>query len=285
MPGLGEGFGKLILVGEHAVVHGQPAIAFAVDLRTRVRLRRVDGDTVQIPGDDPRLHRALAAALPGGLSVELDSEVPIGRGMGSSAALAVAAVRALADLEARSLDNDELHARAMLIEQVFHGNPSGLDVAISSRGGVLAYRRGPPPTLEELEPPTWSAVVLDSGSSGDTADQVAGVAARRPGVDPTLEAIGELVVQARSVLHDAHALGPLLTRNHALLRTLGVSTPELDDLVALALEAGACGAKLSGAGGGGVVLALCAQPGRVVEAAERRGVSALVVRPARSGDP
>jgi mevalonate kinase len=108
---------------------------------------------------------------------------------------------------------------------------------------------------------------------------VAGVASRRPGIDPVLERIGALVVEARRVLDDPRALGPLLTENHRLLRQIGVSTPTLDDLVALALDHGALGAKLAGAGGGGVVLALTEDPAPILAAASDRGIHAFGCTP------
>ena len=285
MSGTGIGWGKLILCGEHAVVYGHPAIAFAVDLSTRVTLTRRPGPTgVAGCPPDARLTAALHEVLePTGWGVRLDSTLPIGKGMGSSAALAVALVRARAELEGRSLDADETYAQAMPCERVFHGNPSGLDVAVSARGGCIRFTRGTPPTLQPLTPGRWRVVVLDTGAAGDTAELVAGVAARRPGVDPVLQSIGALVERCCGHLDDARALGPLLTENHRLLGKLGVSTPELDDLVALALDAGALGAKLAGAGGGGVALALVddtAGADAVLAAAERAGVPALACRPA-----
>lgn len=278
----GSGLGKLILCGEHAVVHGHPAIAFAVDLQTRVTLRRDDGAThvVDDGGTDPRLTEAIELALPEtGWEVQIASTLPVGRGMGSSAALAVALARARAAHEGRQLDPDEVFARAMPLERVFHGNPSGLDVAVSARGGAIRYRRGPPPHIEPLTTrAAWRVVVLDTGRLGNTAELVAGVSAQRPGIDPVLARIGTLVTEAAGCLDRPGDLGPLLVENHRLLARIGVSTPELDALVVLALDAGAWGAKLSGAGGGGVVMALVDDPAPLLRAAGARGVAALECR-------
>lgn len=283
MTAVGRGHGKLVLCGEHAVVHGHPAIAFAVDRATTVTLRPAAGATaIASAHADARVVDALRGVLPAeGLRAEVSTDLPVGRGMGSSAALAVAVVRARAALDAESLDPDAVYARAMPIERAFHGNPSGVDVAVSARGGCLWFRRGDPPVREPLAPGDWSIAVLDSGTAGDTAELVAAVAARRPGIDPDLERIGALVREARALLQDPPALGALLTENHHLLRRIGVSTPVLDDLVELALGAGALGAKLAGAGGGGVVLALC-RPGdasAVVRAAEARRIPAFECAP------
>ncbi len=276
--GRGVGLGKLILCGEHAVVYGYPALAMAVDLRTEVVLRPIDGPRI-VPADaDGRLSEAIELALPkSGVQIEIRSSLPIGRGMGSSAALAVALVRAQADAAGESPPSaDEVFTRAMPLERVFHGNPSGLDVAVSARGGVIRYRRADPPVIEPIgRPPQGQIVVLDTGLTGNTADLVAGVGSKRPGIDPILERIGAIAELAVAALDAPHKLGAHLTENHELLRKIGVSTPELDDLVALALEAGAHGAKLAGAGGGGVVLALTDRAEPILEAAEARGICAL----------
>lgn len=281
MTGRGTGRGKLVLCGEHAVVHGFPAIAFAVDRATVVDLAPCEGPTtIDSAHADARLGAALRGVLPGeGLAVRIETDLPVGRGMGSSAALAVALVRARAALEGEDLDPDSVYARAMPVERAFHGNPSGIDVAVSARGGCLWFRRGEPPVREPIVPGDWRIVVLDSGEAGDTAALVAAVAARRPGIDPVLARIGALVEAARTTLYDPPALGDLLTENHARLREIGVSTGALDGLVDMALGAGAHGAKLAGAGGGGVVLALVPEEGPVLRAAERAGVSAFGCAP------
>ena len=278
----GHGSGKLILLGEHAVVHGQPALAFAVSRGTDVTLtprhdgvRRVLGEVT-----DPLLDEALDAVLPeGGWDVAIASNLPLGRGMGSSASLGVAVARAVLGASAPP---DAVFAHAMRLETVFHAQPSGLDVAVSVRGGMLRYQRMPAPTFVSLACPTWSVVVLDSGSKGSTRDMVQGVASRRPAIDGQLEAIGALVEAATAHLDDPAVLGPMLDENHERLRAIGVSTPVLDDLCALARHAGALGAKLSGAGGGGVVVALVRDPAPVLAAAAAAGVAAFVTKPAAS---
>ncbi len=274
--GRGVGAGKIILCGEHAVVYGHPAIAFAVDRTTRVTLTAHPGPTqVTGPDVDSRVTRALCTVIEHtGWRVEVDSDVWVGRGMGSSAALAVALMRARADLQGRTPDADALVSEAMPIERAFHGNPSGLDVVVSTHGGCIEYRRGPPTVWTSLRPGPWSVVLLDSGTVGCTADMVALVGGQRPEIDGALDDIGALVHEAVHVLDTPSSLGPLLTRNHRLLQRLGVSTPALDDLVSLALAHGAHGAKLAGAGGGGIVIALTDDPQALLTAAQARGIRA-----------
>jgi len=287
---VGSAPGKLILLGEHAVVYGHPAVAAAVDLRSTVTLTPAVGATRirRSSFQDQRLQRAVARALPPeGLAVDISSELPPGRGMGSSASIAVAMVRAAASLRGERPDRATLFERSLELERIFHGEPSGVDNAVALRGGLLRFRRGPPLELEALEPGRpLHLVILDSGSAGSTAAMVASVRAAMPGVEPSLAAIGALVERSCGLLDQPRALGEAFNENQALLRQLGVSTPALDELCELARRHGALGAKLSGAGGGGVVIALVEptrQPG-LLRAAQRRGLLAFpVTLPTSSG--
>lgn len=276
----GSGRGKLILCGEHAVVYGWPALAFGTSLETRVTLRDRPGPTDVAAGcfRDARIVDALVAELgPDGVEVDVQSDIPVGRGMGSSAALAVALARAAAARRGDAPTDDAIDAAALRIERTFHGTPSGIDGAVAARGGLVAFRRTEAgPVIERLSPPPWSVVVLDSGCAGDTRVMVDGVRSRRPGVDDALARIGALVEDIRTVLPDVDAVGPRLVENHFLLREIGVSTPDLDALVSIALRSGASGAKLSGAGGGGVVIAVGRDPDRIVQGAMQHGIPAFV---------
>jgi len=269
--------GKLIVLGEHAVVYGHRAIAAAVSLRTTVTLHESPGPTQlgESAIRDERLETALALALPStGWRVDIDTELPIGRGMGSSASLSIALLRLRARLEGREPDFAWLHAEGFELERVFHGEPSGLDHAVSACEGALVYRRGERPRPVPMPP--LPVVVLDSGSAGNTATLVAGVAQRRPAIDGALTRLGELVEEVLPDLGDMTTLGAAMDEAHARLAEIGVSTPALDDLVGLARRNGALGAKLSGAGGGGVVLALCPDGGEETLAAARaRGIHAF----------
>lgn len=276
--------GKLILSGEHAVVYGHQAVAVAVDRGTTVHLRRRPGPTgiERSILRDQRLRAAVAAVLPAdGLAVDIETELPVGRGMGSSAALAIALLRARAGLEGREADFDELLEDGFTVERVFHGSPSGIDHTVAALGSAVRYRRRPDgPEIVPLGMPRLQLVVLDTGLTGDTRRLVSAVAARRPGIDPVLTRIGALTDTLVSQLEQGAAaedIGPLLTDNHRLLAEIGVSTPNLDRLVGFALQAGAHGAKLAGAGGGGVVIALVDDPALLLLAAGKAGVPAFAV--------
>lgn len=256
MPWSGFAPGKLILSGEHAVVYGYRAVAAAVSLRTMVTLTERPGPSGidESAITDGRVWPALATLLPAdGLGVSILSELPIGCGMGSSAALAVATLRALAAREGRNPTFDELFARGFLPERVLHGNPSGVDHAVSALERVVLYRREGPEILPIEVPSTLRLVVADTGTPGDTAAMVAGVRARNPRA--ALRSIGAVAEMVAAKLQRGEDPGPLFSENHRLLRKIGVSTPALDAVCAAMEAAGATGAKLAGAGGGGVAFA------------------------------
>ncbi|MEZ4322434.1 MAG: mevalonate kinase [Myxococcota bacterium] len=278
----GTAGGKLILCGEHAVVHGHPAIAIPVGLHTTVEYEACDGPLeveheLWSPRDEDRLDEALAKLFPdGGARLRITSDLPVGVGLGSSAALSVAVARAMGTPE------EEVADRAMAMERVFHGDPSGLDVAVAMKGETLWFIKGKP--FRVIPSPPCAVVAVDSGTGGDTAEMVQRVKDGGLKAEEVLADIGALVHAARAVMEDPVSLGELLTENHGYLRQLGVSTPTLDQVVDLCLGAKAHGAKLSGAGGGGVVLALIDDPEPLLRSAEAAGFEAWTVRGASGSD-
>ncbi|MEW6268954.1 MAG: mevalonate kinase, partial [Thermodesulfobacteriota bacterium] len=289
--------GKVILLGEHVVVHGQPAIVASVERGVRVTVvPRPAGEVgVALAAADERLQAAaeLAARLCGvgraGFQLEVEGDLPVAMGLGSSAALAVAVLRALSASAGRELGDAQLASSAHEIERLFHGTPSGVDSTAAAHGGVLWFesgRRGEAPRQEAIElPEPLPLLVLLSRTPHTTATTVGGLrerAAASPEVyQPVFAAVGALVASARRALEDGDRarLGELMTMNHGLLRACGVSTPELDAIVDAALGAGALGAKLTGAGGGGAVIALPADDGAALLAALRaRGHDGFVAR-------
>lgn len=264
----GSASGKVILLGEHVVVHGQPAIVAGLDRGVHVAI--APGGAAGF--DDARIGQAfrLAARLldvsPDGLGLRITGDLPIGMGLGSSAALAVAMLRALGRGTGREITHGEAAAHAHEIEKLFHGTPSGVDSTAAAHGGLLWFEAGPPPRHERLHVPAGGlpVVVILSRTVHATSQTVGSLrerAAIAPDVyRPVFAAVGELVRAARRALEggDWQLLGELMTMNHGLLRACGVSTAELDAIVEAALAAGAHGAKLTGAGGGGAVIALAA---------------------------
>lgn len=280
--------GKIILMGEHAVVHGHKALAMAVDRGMTVRLEERPGPTqLDSPSiHDPRMDAALRCVLPEtGVGVHIHSTLPIGRGMGSSAALAVALARSALKREGRPPTHDAVNAHAFAVERVFHGAPSGIDHTVSMHGGAMLYQRNEAgPTFEPIELPPLPIVVIDSGTAGNTATMVAKVANNIVGNAAHLAAMGDLLAQSLPALQrgDDTAIGEAWRENHRLLQAIGVSTPTIDTIVNAAIEAGATGAKLAGAGGGGIVIALAPDPQAVCSAATQRGWNAFPVAQAPS---
>jgi hydroxymethylglutaryl-CoA reductase len=282
--------GKIILCGEHAVVHGQPAIAATIDRGIRVAVTRRAGATdgpvlrsnnAALPlrsrpdpdGEGPeRLRHALALLreLCGErvreLAFSVDGAIPAGAGLGSSAALSVALVRGVHRFFGEDIDDDTLIERAFAVERVFHGNPSGVDHTTIVTGGVVAYERGVDGARAKVSsltlPRKVTLVVGVAGPHAGTANAVAALrerARRHPEHYARLyDGIGALVRSARVHLEKGElgAVGELMDLNQGYLNALGVSTPAIEAMCAIARERGALGAKLSGAGGGGAVIAL-----------------------------
>jgi len=298
-PAVGRACGKLILFGEHAVVYDVPAVVLGIPHGLTAHARRSDvgrrldllGSRQCATGDGRELGEAFAALLgaapsPAALTVEVEGSLPPGMGLGFSAAAAVAiarAVEALADDDGAR--EDRVRARADAWERIYHGNPSGVDVAAAMRGGCRRFVRstgvaGPLP----LGAPLHLAVGL-TGHGGSTKEMVANVASikrRDPAVfSRALEGIRTLVGNAMGALErgDTVALGQLMDMNQMLLAGWMVSTPELEELCAIARGAGALGAKLTGAGGGGAAVALAADAASaeaVVAAWESRNYQGFV---------
>ena len=291
MTAVGYGRGKVILLGEHAVVHGHAALAAAIDRGVSCVARPASSLRLRVPAwgidvgvdDDHPVAAALRAICDrldryGGrpaLELDVDAALPAAAGLGSSAAMAVAIARALAIALGHDRGDDAICALADAAERCFHANPSGVDVALAARGGIGLYRRGA--GLAPLDAPPVPLAIAQSGEPRSTAVMVARVteAIRDPARAADLAALGAAAEAAADHVArgDHAALGPLFTGAHRRLAALGVSTPALDALCADALAAGALGAKLTGAGGGGAVIALA--PGRedaILAAWRARGV-------------
>jgi mevalonate kinase len=273
--GLGEAAGKIILLGEHSAVYGKPVLAAGLEKGARARARRAEGRTLRVRPwnvtfdeghDSPpaRAFRALleASGFEGGVEVDAELSIASGSGLGSSAALGVAVLRALDALGQHTARTyDESLDASLAWERVFHGNPSGVDSALALRGGLFRFTKGEPLAAVMPRRPL-TLVVANSGEACSTASTVASVArqhARDPArLDKHFEAMATLVRNAELALRagDSKALGQLMDMNQSLLAALMVSTPALEELIAKAREAGALGAKLTGGGGGGCMIAL-----------------------------
>ncbi len=281
---LGRACGKVILLGEHAVVFGIPAVALGIDRGAQARATALPvgaaasilyvcgwGIEVVEGNRDLDLARAFTSVLNatrerqiaagrapiGAVRVDAQADLPPGGGLGCSAALGVAVARALDP----SIGDAEAAERAMAWERVFHGNPSGVDAAVAASGGCVLFEKGQ--GIEAVR--VRGGITLCIGHTGIASstkamvEAVAKLRAQSPArVDDVFDEIRALTRSARVALEtgDRYALGKLMDRNQALLDSIGVSTGEIDRMCTLARGAGAVGAKLTGAGGGGCVVAL-----------------------------
>lgn len=276
---------KVILTGEHAVVYGMPSVATSINLRTRVEVRRSEKTTVihapplsnrwVLSKPPPKefefmrqilqviQDRYLAGTMPN-LDIRIYSDVEPGCGLGTSASTAVALTGGLSKALELNLDKQTINSIAYEGEKITHGTPSGIDNTITTYGGILSYS---PERSEQLklmeEPPEFSLLLLDSKKDRSTKKAVAKVRnlynRRRKLVEEIfkeIQEISETLWAEFQTTSDWERVGRLLNKSHALLQQIGVSNPLLDELVEIARTSGALGAKLTGAGLGGYVIAL-----------------------------
>ncbi|TMA37716.1 MAG: mevalonate kinase [Deltaproteobacteria bacterium] len=288
----GRAAGKVILLGEHAVVYGRPALAAGLPLWLEAEVVAGEGPArfeSDRHADDPRAARLIAEAAaavglePRGLVVRVRSDVPAGVGVGSSAALAVAVLRALAAAAGRRLARDEELEVATRLESIFHGHPSGIDPAAAALGGCFRFVRGTPPVVAPVRPVVPLPLVIAFGARPrSTGAAVMGLRARWEADRARHEALFDAVAAtvedgARAVeAGDLAALGRAFDRNQTLLETIGVSAPEVEALAARARAAGALGAKLTGGGAGGAVGARAPDPERLAGALGADGTRTIV---------
>jgi len=282
--------GKVILTGEHFVVYGEPALVMAINRYVQVNVEERSDSAIYIStslgasglfeGNEFRPERggtearkilepiriSAEATLKSlgerrGLNIDVASTIPVAVGLGSSGASAVSTVAAVGRLLGADLTRESIINLSTEAERYIHINPSGIDQSISTYGGVLSYKRGEGVSLLKIES-VIPLVIGNTGvsrSTGRLVDNVRSRMERLPDVmRPLISVAGKLTTQAIDALRrgDMDELGMLMDINHGLLTTLGVSSEALDRLVYAAKRGGALGAKLTGAGGGGCIVAL-----------------------------
>ena len=280
--------GKIYLFGEHAVVYGEPAIACAVEIRTRVTAKESDVITISsdlgTTGLDFEVHPYVSSAIekmnPPGVSIEVSSDIPVGSGLGSSAAVTVATLAAI-NFELELGHNDEELARmGHEIEKKVQGAASPTDTFVSTFGGVVEI-----PSRKRLDMLDCGVVIGNTGKgaapkkTAKLVKQVAMLKEEYPEmINPIIKTIGSFASRGEVLISgkDYISLGRLMNVNHGLLDALGVGTPELSALVYAARNAGAYGAKITGAGGGGCMVALTDSPLEVASAIEKAGGQAII---------
>jgi mevalonate kinase len=308
--------GKIILVGEHFVVHGESAIVMAINRYVTVTVEGRSDKAIHIISDlgisgqytqehfqgskqhqktlDP-IKISIQSVLDAlnekkGLNIQISSTIPMAVGLGSSGALAVATVAAVGQYFNHEFQAEELLKLSLNAERYVHINPSGVDQAISTYGGIIIYNKKT--GFTRLEAPSPIPIVIgNTGIERNTGRLVDSVRALKQQFPQTLDLIfssaGELSLKAITALQQSNikSLGTLLDINHGLLVAIGVSHEALDQLVHVAKNNGALGAKLTGAGGGGCMIALVTQEksSQISEKLQQAGATSIIAKKVDAG--
>jgi len=274
--------GKIILFGEHAVVYGRPALAVPVtQVHADVEVLDSSKNGIWINAPDVGLHAELKS-LPSDhplaavinnflfafgvapfpvLDIEISSTIPVASGLGSGAAVSVALIRALSSHLDYLMTNEQVNALAYEIEKIHHGTPSGIDNTVITYAKPVFFVKGQPIETFRVGKP-FTIVIGNTGISAPTKEAVGDVhalwEADKARWEKVFDKIGEIAEKAKERIGNGEweLIGDLMIQNHALLQEMTVSSPELDRLVSAALKAGALGAKMSGGGRGGNMIAL-----------------------------
>lgn len=277
------GNGKFILFGEHAVVYGRHALAFPIPQAIRARVvEDSPGVHLSIPAWDIETHwmpneehhlsifRAidrillqLGLTLPA-IRIELIPQVPRAVGLGSSAAAAVAIIRALGEHYQIDLNDQHVNQIAYESERIVHGKPSGIDNTVATFARPILFKRDDPPLIEPIKTSKTLPIIIAYGNRESlTSKMVARVRdawqKNRVQMDAYFDRIDRITRQAIKAIqtNDLERLGDLMNANQKVLSQLAVSSSEQEEMIRIALNNGALGAKITGGGGGGAVLALC----------------------------
>jgi len=274
--------GKIILFGEHSVVYGRPALAVPVtqvQATATVSENSRGGIMVEAPNinlsaaisslapDHPlaavinSVFSTLRISNPPACTVYLQSTIPVASGLGSGAAVSVAIIRALSEFLGQPLPDEQVNQLAFEVEKIHHGTPSGIDNTVVTYGKPVYFIKKKPIKTFHVEVP-FTVMIAGTGISALTRESVTAVRklweADKPRWETVFTRVGEIVWNARQAIErgDLVELGRLMNANHKLLREMTVSCAELDKLVEAARSNGALGAKLSGGGRGGNIIAL-----------------------------
>jgi hydroxymethylglutaryl-CoA reductase len=301
--GFPSGYGKVILLGEHAVVYGIRAVAAPINLAMQAKVwDNSNGVHLIIPrwgveekiqrGADHKysIYKSLDLILEKmnlqncGMKIEVVPHIPRAMGLGGSAALAVAIIRALDDHYQLKMSNEAINKLAFESEILAHGNASGIDNTLATYGKFILFKKGDPPIMQELKNKKPIPIVIGlSGVESLTARMVSGVRQRwennKKLYNRIFKEIDELSLQSLEAIenHDLEQLGELMNINQGLLNALQVSSQELEVMIDISRRNGALGAKLTGSGGGGAMVAICPENSeKVAHAMRKAGFKALV---------
>lgn len=290
--------GKIFLFGEHAVVYGKTAIACAIDIRAHVSVEEADSIRMKGPGGNtdlnPRKHPYIYAVVErfreltnvSGVCIDIRSDIPVGSGLGSSAAVTIATIKALDTFYETELSLEDIAHMGHQVESEVQGRASPTDTYVSTFGGMVQI-----PDRKKMGYYDMLIVIGNTGKFSSTRKIVSNVAAlkeRHPAVIgqimDTISTISETGIEYVQA-GDFHTVGELMNINQGLLDAIGVGSKELSELVYASRKAGALGSKITGAGGGGCMIALCEHKNlsRVAHAIKRAGGDSFICRTSNTG--
>ena len=272
--GVGKAHSKIILIGEHAVVYGYPAISLPL-LEVEVTCRVLPAETPWRLFEEDTLSMAVYASLEyltikdACIRCQIESAIPEKRGMGSSAAISIAAIRAVFDYYDAQLSQETLEILVNRAEMIAHMNPSGLDAKTCLSDQPIRFIKNVGFAELAMDLSAY-LVIADTGVYGHTREAIQVVESKGKEALPFLHALGELTQEAEEAIKhkDAEKLGEILSGAHENLKEIGVSSQEADSLVETAIHHGALGAKMSGGGLGGCIIALAANLEQAQELAQ-----------------
>ncbi len=296
LPDMSTAHGKVILLGEHAVVYESHAIAGPIPLAIQAKIHPAEeGVHLLIPrwgveeklqkGADHKysIYKSLDLILnrlglnDKDMQIEIFPHIPRAAGLGGSAALAVAIIRALAQYFKIKITNEEVSSLAYESEVIAHGTASGIDNTLATYGKFTLFKKGTPPFMNTVKVPESIPIVIGlTGVESLTAKMVALVKNGRDQnqalYDNIFKEIDSLVLKSTKAIekYDLVKLGEYMNQNQGLLNAIQVSSPELEEIIAIARKNGALGAKLTGAGGGGAAIALCPENANKISTAIRK---------------
>jgi mevalonate kinase len=285
------GPGKVIVLGEHGVVYGHPALAAPISRGVRAWGEPSAATQLELPPKLLPVHRAslerafARAAKKAGhpkVTVHLESDLPVSMGLGSSGALSVAVSRVLLEsASGRPATSKQVEALAFEMEKEFHGTPSGVDHSTSARNSLILFKKGKITELVAAKPvKVLVALVGPRESTKATVGALRERQARWPArYRSVFEQIARLVEEGAAAAQkgDLEALGDVMNMNQGQLAALGLSSARLENMVYTLRAAGALGAKLTGAGGdGGAVIGLFREPEPALVKLRRRGIDCFV---------
>jgi len=291
------GYGKVILFGEHFAVYDIPAIAGPVGKTTTAVVEESTTPGIEVVDNrkassgykekyaeiqkEANKRMAEKMGVDAKVKITLAGDLYCGSGIGASAASCVAVARALSDYFKLGLSDEEINDVAFEGEKAYAGNPSGVDNTVATYGKLVFFKKNPPvmETIEVGKP--FTIVIANTGITTKTKEAIAKVAAAKEKEPEKFEKIfaeaDELVMLARKALEMGEPFGELMNRNHELLQEIGVSCEELDKLVEAARNAGALGAKMTGGGLGGYMVALAEDGEKVEKALKDAGAETTMV--------